>query len=97
MVARAGTIAGEKQAFDVVRALKGDAPEKLLLGVTGRAVAPDALVVLYLSPAAKVSGAAAPTPAPASTLGSAATLRWRQMPALALPLPPGTDPADVAL
>lgn len=106
LVARARTPGDFRQRFDVVRVLRGNEQQYgegtvVTLNVVDRAVAPDRLVVLYLTPA--------PVPAPAATASASAvpherdlgpavvTYGFRGGEALVLQLPADTDPDALAL
>jgi hypothetical protein len=109
VVARAGKITGaapaaRRQAFTVVRSLKGDLRGRFVLSVgpAVQAAAPGSLQVVYLRPAARAgesespggtSQPAAPIPSPAA----GAAYSFQGSPATVVALPASVDPRALSL
>jgi hypothetical protein len=107
-LARAGAPSGDSQAFEVLRVLRGTAPDAVRLQLVDDAAVAGTLHLLCLDPPADLGrraldeAVAAPpmfggeADEPAAT-GGPMVYRYDGRPAVALPLPPGTDPAGVRL
>lgn len=105
VVARAQSPAAQRQRFEVLRVLRGEAGTYVTLKVIDRAAAPFTLHILFLQPTTS------PTPAPGASPGVTATLApsardaadivveyvYKGATALAQQLPEGIDPTKVTL
>ena len=99
VVARAKAPVEGTQVFTVKRVLKGEAGGSVKLTMGARSAPAGTLVVLYLQPEEATRTDASPIPAPAagSSGDGSFDYTFRGSPALARPLPSGTDPDSVTL
>ncbi len=108
VLARADAPAAGTQSFAVLRVLRGSAPDAVRLDLKDEAATPGTLHLLYLDPPADLERRAldeAVTSAPMLgneadepfAAGGPVIYRYGGRPAVAVALPPGTDPAGVRL